>query len=249
MLAELQIDDLVLIEAARLELSPGLNVITGETGAGKSLLAQAIGLLMGQKGGEDMIRPGAERALVQALFEPADGGEETLAVARELPRGGRARARMNGLLSSAGAIEEALHERLAFYGQLEHTRLLQLERQLDLLDGFAPAEIGPLAREYGEAHRGAQALVRELDELRSAGREREREIDMLRFQVDEIDAAQLEPGEGERLVRRARAPATRGQTARARGRRARPARRGGRARRPRRAARRAAARRRGGRAR
>jgi DNA repair protein RecN (Recombination protein N) len=229
-LAELQIDDLVLIEAARLELSPGLNVITGETGAGKSLLAQAIGLLMGQKAGEDMIRPGADRALVQALFErtgegageraghvgadgdeagdgtdEADGGSDevgdgTLAVARELPRGGRARARMDGLLSSASAIEEALRERLAFYGQLEHTRLLQLERQLDLLDGFAPAEVGPLTDAYVEAYRHAQALVRELDGLRSAGREREREIDMLRFQVDEIDAAQLEPGEDERLA-------------------------------------------------
>jgi len=211
MLAELQIDDLVLIEAARLEFAPGLNVITGETGAGKSLLAQAIGLLMGQKGGDDLIRPGAERALVQALFEPGGGGEaggeapaadraETLAVARELPRGGRSRARRDGLLSSAGAVEEALRERLAFYGQLEHTRLLQLERQLDLLDGFAPAEIGPLASAYTEAYRHAQALSRELDELRSAGRERERELDMLRFQVDEIDAAQLEPGEDERLA-------------------------------------------------
>jgi DNA repair protein RecN (Recombination protein N) len=240
MLAELQIDDLVLIEAARLEFAPGLNVITGETGAGKSLLAQAIGLLMGQKGGDDLIRPGAERALVQALFEPSGGGEdgdadaqgttldeadapaapeatasasasadaddarprraETLAVARELPRGGRSRARRDGLLSSAGAVEEALRERLAFYGQLEHTRLLQLERQLDLLDGFAPAEIGPLAAAYTEAYRHAQALTRELDELRSAGREREREIDMLRFQVDEIDAARLEPGEDERLA-------------------------------------------------
>ncbi len=214
MLAELQIDDLVLIEAARLELSPGLNVITGETGAGKSLLAQAIGLLMGQKGGDDMIRPGAERALVQALFEPGGGGEgspaegdeatdaraETLAVARELPRGGRSRARRDGLLSSAGAVEEALRERLAFYGQLEHTRLLQLERQLDLLDGFAPAEIGRLSEAYTEVYRRAQALSRELDELRSAGRERERELDMLRFQVDEIDAAQLEPGEDERLA-------------------------------------------------
>ncbi len=217
MLAELQIDDLVLIEAARLEFAPGLNVITGETGAGKSLLAQAIGLLMGQKGGDDLIRPGAERALVQALFEPGGGGEEpeddavaaeasasdraeTLAVARELPRGGRSRARRDGLLSSAGAVEEALRERLAFYGQLEHTRLLQLERQLDLLDGFAPAEIGPLAAAYTEVYRHAQALSRELDELRSAGRERERELDMLRFQVDEIDAAQLEPGEDERLA-------------------------------------------------
>jgi len=256
MLAELQIDDLVLIEAARLELSPGLNVITGETGAGKSLLAQAIGLLMGQKGSDDLIRPGAQRALVQALFEPsgeredaaddedaaaasedaaaasggdtaaasggdtaaassgdaasASGGDaahapaggraETLAVARELPRGGRSRARRDGLMSSAAAVEEALRERLAFYGQLEHTRLLQLERQLDLLDGFAPAEIGPLADAYTEAYRHAHALSRELEELQSAGREREREIDMLRFQVGEIDGASLEPGEDQRLA-------------------------------------------------
>ena len=141
MLAELCIDDLVLIAAARLEFSPGLNVITGETGAGKTLLAQAIGLLMGQKGGDELVRPGADRALVQALFE---SGEDELAVARELPRGGRSRARIDGLLSCAAAVEEALRERLAFYGQLEHTRLLQLERQLDLLDGAVADEVEPL---------------------------------------------------------------------------------------------------------
>ena len=127
---------------------PGLNVITGETGAGKSLLAQAIGLLMGQKGGDELVRPGAARALVQALFE---SGDETLAVARELPRGGRSRARMDGLLSSAAAVEEALRRRLAFYGQLEHARLLQLERQLDLLDGAVADEVEPLQAAYAEA--------------------------------------------------------------------------------------------------
>jgi DNA repair protein RecN (Recombination protein N) len=201
MLAELSIDDLVLIERARLELSPGLNVITGETGAGKSLLAQAIGLLMGQKGGEELVRPGAARALVQALFEPPDEDAEALAVAREVPRGGRSRARMNGLLSSAAAVEDSLRERLAFYGQLEHTRLLQLERQLDLLDAFADAEVGPRQAAYAEAYESARGLVRELEGLRAAGRERERELDMLRFQVDEIDAAGIEPGEDKRLVR------------------------------------------------
>jgi DNA repair protein RecN (Recombination protein N) len=141
MLAELSIDDLVLIAAARLEFSPGLNVITGETGAGKTLLAQAIGLLMGQRGGDELVRPGAARALVQAVFE-SDG--DSLAVAREIPRGGRSRSHMDGLLSSAAVVEEALRARLAFYGQLEHSRLLQLERQLDLLDGAAPAELTPL---------------------------------------------------------------------------------------------------------
>ena len=197
MLAELSIDDLVLIAAARLEFSPGLNVITGETGAGKSLLAQAIGLLLGQKGGDELVRPGADRALVQALFE---SGEEELAVAREIPRGGRSRARMDGLLSSAAAVEDALRRRLAFYGQLEHTRLLQLERQLDLLDGAVADEVEPLKSAYTEAYQRARALTRELDDLRGAGRDRERELDMLRYQVDEIEAAGVEPGEDERLA-------------------------------------------------
>ena len=196
MLAELSIDDLVLIAEARLEFSPRLNVITGETGAGKSLLAQAVGLLMGQKGGDELVRPGAARALVQAVFE---GDDDTLAVARELPLGGRSRAHLNGLLSSAAAIEEALHTRLAFYGQLEHTRLLQLERQLDLLDGAAPDDLAPLLQKYARAYEAARALTRELDDLRGAGREREREIEMLRFQIGEIEAAELQPGEDARL--------------------------------------------------
>ncbi len=198
MLTELSIDDLVLIAEARLEFCPGLNVITGETGAGKTLLAQAIGLLMGQKGGEQLIRPGADRALVQALFE---GDHDTLAVARELPRGGRTRARLDGLMSSAGAVEEALRQRLAFYGQLEHTRLLQLERQLEMLDGAAPERLAPIHREYSEALGQARALERAHGELRSAHQEREREIEMLRFQIVEIEQVRLEPGEDTRLAR------------------------------------------------
>ena len=197
MLAELSIDDLVLIAAARLELAPGLNVITGETGAGKSLLAQAVGLLLGQRGGEELVRPDADRALVQALFV---SGDEELAVARELPRGGRSRSRMDGLLSSAAAVEEALRRRLAFYGQLEHTRLLQLERQLDLLDGAAAAQVRPLKQAYEREYARARALTRELAELRGAGRDRERELDLLRYQIAEIEAAAVEPGEDERLA-------------------------------------------------
>jgi DNA repair protein RecN (Recombination protein N) len=198
MLAELSIDDLVLIAEARLSFSPGLNVITGETGAGKTLLAQAIGLLMGQKGGDELVRRGAERALVQALF---DSNGDTLAVARELPRGGRSRVHMNGLLSSAASIEEALRTRLAFYGQLEHARLLQLERQLELLDGAGADDVVPLQDAYGAVYGEARALSRELEDLHGAGRDREREIDMLRFQVSEVEAAEVQPGEDERLAR------------------------------------------------
>jgi DNA repair protein RecN (Recombination protein N) len=198
MLAELSIDNLVLIASASLRLSPGLNVITGETGAGKTLLAQAIGLLMGQKGGDELIRAGADRALVQAVFER---GDEALAVARELPKGGRSRARLDGLVSSAGAVEEALRDRVAFYGQLEQAKLLHLDRQLDLLDAAAPSKLAPLAAEYAAAFGRAHKLEHELEGLRRAGHERAREIDMLRYQSDEIAAAQLEPGEDERLAR------------------------------------------------
>ena len=107
---------------------------------------------------------------------------------------------MDGLLSSAAAVEEALRSRLAFYGQLEHTRLLQLERQLDLLDGAAAAQVAALqaARTRPPTRRRAWPS-RELAAVRGAAREREREIEMLRFQVGEIEAAEVEPGEDVRL--------------------------------------------------
>jgi DNA repair protein RecN (Recombination protein N) len=107
---------------------------------------------------------------------------------------------MDGMLSSAAAVEDALRRRLAFYGQLEHTRLLQLERQLDLLDGAVADEVDPLKAEYAETFARARRLTRELEELRGAGRDRERELDMLRYQVGEIEAVGVEPGEDQRLM-------------------------------------------------
>jgi DNA repair protein RecN (Recombination protein N) len=196
MLAELTIADLVLIAGARLELAPGLNVITGETGAGKTLLTQGIGLLLGQKGEESLVRPGCEQALVQAVFD--DDGE-TLSVARRITRKGRSRAFLDGLVSSLPAVEAALGERVAFYGQLEHARLLQLDRQLDLLDAWAGPDVAALLADYGAAWAALQALSRELVALRGEGRDRDREVALLRFQVDEIEAAAVEPAEDERL--------------------------------------------------
>ncbi len=196
MLAELSIADLVLIAEARLELAPGLNVITGETGAGKTLLTQGIGLLLGQKGEESLVRPGCEQALVQAVFD--DDGE-TISVARRITRKGRSRAFLDGLVSSLPAVETALRERVAFYGQLEHARLLQLDRQLDLLDAWAGPEVAALLADYGAAWATLQALSRELVALRGEGRDRDREVDLLRFQVGEIEAAAVEPAEDERL--------------------------------------------------
>jgi DNA repair protein RecN (Recombination protein N) len=196
-LAELVIDDLLLIASARLELAPGLNVITGETGAGKTLLAQAVGLLMGQKADADLVRAGAARARVQAIFVEED---RDLAVGREIPRDGRARAFLDGLQSSVAAVEQAVRTRVAFYGQLEHARLLHLERQVDLLDASAPAELPALLRSFQNEHAVAREIETRLRGLQSAAEERRREAELLSFQVQEIEAAAPRPGEDEQLA-------------------------------------------------
>jgi DNA repair protein RecN (Recombination protein N) len=196
MLRELAIDDLLLIASARLQFAPGLNVITGETGAGKTLLAQALGLLMGQKADAGLVRSRASRALVQAVF--ADGDREVM-VGREIPREGRSRSFLDGLYSSAAAVEQAVRDRVAFYGQLEHARLLHLERQVDLLDASAPQELPALVETYLEAFTEARALEARLRDLRAAAGEREREAELLAFQVLEIEAAAPQPGEDEQV--------------------------------------------------
>lgn len=197
MLAELAIDDLVLIVEARLQFGAGLNVITGETGAGKSLLAQAIGLLMGQRASDDLVRTGAERALVQALFEDDEG---SVAVAREVPLGGRSRARVDGLLSSASVIESILAQRVAFYGQLEHTRLLQLGEQLRFFDALAGAAVTAAGDDYRRAYGAAQTANSAAAEVAGDEHQRQRDLDQLRFEVAEIEAAALQPGEDESLA-------------------------------------------------
>jgi DNA repair protein RecN (Recombination protein N) len=197
MLHELVIDDLLLIASARLQLAPGLNVITGETGAGKTLLAQALGLLMGQKADADLVRSGASRALVQAVF--ADGDREVI-VGREIPREGRSRSFLDGLYSSAAAVEQTVRDRVAFYGQLEHARLLHLERQVDLLDASAPDQLPALLETYQAAFTETRVLEGRLRDLRAAAGERAREAGLLEFQVQEIEAAAPQPGEDEQLI-------------------------------------------------
>lgn len=197
MLAELSVENLLLIASARLPLIPGLNVVTGETGAGKTLLAQALGLLMGERADADLVRNGADRALVQALFED---GEGSVAVGRDIPRAGRSRAYLNAMLSSAAVVEQTVRERVAFYGQLEHARLLHLDHQSEVLDSAAPEVLPPLAVAFEAGFAEARRLERRLAELQAAAREREREIDLLGFQVREIEAAAVEPGEDERIA-------------------------------------------------
>jgi DNA repair protein RecN (Recombination protein N) len=212
MLIRLAVRDFAIIEAVELELRPGLTVLTGETGAGKSILVDALQLLAGGRAGPEMIRHGAERAEIAATFELAkapagltrwleeqsiDGGEE-LIVRRVVSADGRSRAYLNGqpiplqLLREVGSILIDIH------GQHEFQSLTRAAAQRELLDAYGRLE--PLAGQVGIAHRVWREMLERTLELESRARDREARLDLLRYQAGELQALQLEEGEVTRLA-------------------------------------------------
>src|SRR6185436_14746688 len=139
MLRFLRIKHLAVIDAAEVEFEPGLNVLTGETGAGKSILVEAVGLLLGGRASGDLVRTGEEAATIEAIFETGavdgHGGEELL-VRREITAQGRSRAYINGELATAGALKELSGRLIELHGQHEHHTLLDPETHLDVVDAF-----------------------------------------------------------------------------------------------------------------
>jgi DNA repair protein RecN (Recombination protein N) len=196
---ELHIRGLGVIEEASLRLAPGLTVVTGETGAGKTMLVTALQLLLGARADSGLVRAGAEVALAQAVVVPAppqartwvEDGED-LFVTRELPADGRSRARINGRLAPVAALSEVLGGHVEVHGQHEHVRLGRADVQRDLLDRFAGEPHARALSSYREAHARWRELADRRDRLESDARERAREIDRLRFEVGEIDAAGLD---------------------------------------------------------
>jgi len=208
MLLELTVQNLLLIEDARLELAPGLNVITGETGAGKTILAHALDLLLGGRAKGGIVRPGSSEAYVEGVFElahgfaseffPADARE--IVLARRVAADGRTRAYLGGRSITVGELRELTSGLLSFYGQHEHRKLMLAAAQLEILDRAS----GPHALELRAACATAWAAVREaraelarLNELAGA---RERELDLLEFELREIEQLDPRPGEREELV-------------------------------------------------
>jgi len=202
MLAELRVESLGIIADLSVVLGPGLTAITGETGAGKTLVVEALELLVGGRADATMVRPGASVARVEGRFVDAgdandpggDGGDGEIVLGRVVPVDGRSRAYVNGRLATAGELAELGARLVDLQGQHAHQSLLAPAAQRAALDRFAGAS-DALA-----AYRTARAEARGLDEaLRSLGgdeRSRTREIDLLRFQVGEIAAADLsDPGE------------------------------------------------------
>ncbi len=195
MLKRLRVVEFALIDEVEVELGPGLNVLTGETGAGKSILVDSLALLLGARASTDSIRQGADHATIEGLFQSA---EREVVVRRDLFRDRTNRCYLDGGLSTARMVAEEGERWVDLHGQHEDRLLVKAGVQRDLLDQFAGAD--GIAAEVRRAARELRALEDERATLEAAGAERERRVEYLRSQVQEIEDAALEPGEEERLA-------------------------------------------------
>ena len=195
MLRYLSIEHLAVIERLEIDFDAGFNVLTGETGAGKSILVEAVGLLLGGRASSELVRTGEDTATIQALFD-VDGNE--VIVRRELTAQGRSRAFVNGALATAGALKDLAARLIEIHGQHEHQGLLVPESHLDLLDAYAGFE--SRREEVAGAFQRLGALRAELETLRLDERQKLARVDLLTFQRDEITQAAPRAGEDEDLV-------------------------------------------------
>ena len=209
MLHELRVENLLLMERAELRLGPGLNVLTGETGAGKTLLAHALDLLLGGRARRGIVRPGAAEAYVEGVFdlsaelagsERIPEGAQELVLARRVWPDGRTRAYVCGRTATLADLQELGGRLLSFYGQHEHRRLMLSTAQLELLDAYCGAAQQTLRGRLGEAHDRVRGLRDRAAQLRELAGARDRELDLLSFELGEIEAAAPAAGEHEALV-------------------------------------------------
>ena len=217
MLLELRVENLLLIERTELCLGPGLNAVTGETGAGKTMLAHALDLLLGGKPRPGIVRPGASEAYVEGVFaappglldDPAlaelrerlpDEVEPEIVLARRVSAEGRSRAYVQGRSATAADLAELGGRLVAFYGQHEHRRLVVSSAQLEVLDAFCGAGHLAARDEFADAHARVLALERRREDLLSRAGASERERDLLAYELAEIESLAPEEGERDGLV-------------------------------------------------
>lgn len=215
MLLELSIRNLALIDAANISFQPGFNVMTGETGAGKSIVVDAVSLVLGARADRDMVQTGAEKARVEAAFDIhgnelvrrmlLDGGveveEDTLFLSREVQSIGRTVCRINGTMVPLGFLKQVSELLLDLHGQHEHQSLLHTRKHLEYLDDFGASALGEGKREVAELFGQWKEAHSAYAELSEKVAQREQRIDILRYQLKELTAANLVAGEEEELHR------------------------------------------------
>lgn len=196
MLRFLRIRHLAVIDRLELEFEPGFTVLTGETGAGKSILVGAVGLIVGGRATADLVRTGEDQAVIEAIFDAPDG--EELVVRREISAQGRSRAFVNGSLVTSAALRETCGALVDLHGQHEHQRLLDPASHLESVDAFG--KLGELRRQTAEAFAAWQRLRAERDRLSSNEREKAARAEFIRFQLAEIDRVSPKASEDEELA-------------------------------------------------
>ena len=196
MIRYLAIRNLAVIESVAVDFEHSFNVLTGETGAGKSMLVEAVGLLLGGRATTDLIRTGEDLATVEAQFETADG--EEIVVRREITSQGRSRAFINGALATAAALKDLSNRLVELHGQHEHQQLLDPTQHLALLDAWADLDDSraKVAAAYGKV----KGYREQLDRLRMDDRERAARLELVEFQLGELKKANLQAGEDETLA-------------------------------------------------
>lgn len=215
MLEMLSIRNLAVVESVDVHFYPGFHVLTGETGAGKSIIIDALALIAGGRGSADSIRYGCDKAEMEALFSLPEKHpvwetlerlgiradcEEHLVIRRELTSQGKSTSRVNGQMVNLSMLREIGEQLVNIHGQHEHQNLLKAERHLGLLDTYGESRIGPLKSIYQERYSAFAKVEKELRELQESSQKAYQMLDMYRFQLEEISAAALKAGEDEWLA-------------------------------------------------
>jgi len=213
MLSDLQVKNFALINKVNITFKKGLNILSGETGAGKSIIIGALDLLLGARANTDVIRSGKDAAYISAFFQPeeltiineilAEAGiekEETgILIAREIRENGRNRTLINGQLATLKIVKKISRYLIDIHGQHEHQLLLDQGSHLMILDAFIGQEVKPLKKEIKSLYQKLKKVQKDLAEIEIDDSQRARELDIINFQIDEIEEAALMEGEYEDL--------------------------------------------------
>lgn len=214
MLRQLHIKNFALIEELEIELEKGLNVLTGETGAGKSIVIDAVNFILGERSAAGLIRTGADKCRIEASFEledtetlefiksrDVDPEDDTIVFSRELSRSGKSSCKINGSIAALSRLKEIGENLIDIHGQHEHQFLLKVSHHLDLLDRWGGEKLWTLREGMKELYKNFQGKKSELDEILKGEQDRSRELDWLRFEINEIEKAKPEEGEEEALTK------------------------------------------------